>query len=71
MLIRIMQRSSVLLCLIAGDQDNISPMSRSEELKSLLGGGEKVVLRVVHSGHQQILEDTDGVVKAMKSVLVL
>jgi pimeloyl-ACP methyl ester carboxylesterase len=57
--------------LIAGDQDNISLISRSEELKSLLRGGEEVVLRVVHSGHQQILEDTDGVVKAMKSVLGL
>jgi len=57
--------------LIAGDQDNISPLSRSEELRSLIGGGEKVALAIVHSGHQQVLEDTDGVVKAMESVLVL
>lgn len=58
--------------LIAGDQDKISPLSRSQELKELIGSGEKhnvprVV--VVHSGHQQVLEDTEGVVKAMNSLL--
>ncbi|KAK0099663.1 hypothetical protein ONS95_013444 [Cadophora gregata] len=58
--------------LIAGDQDNISPPSRSEELRGLIGGGnEKVTIEVVHSGHQQVLEDTAGVVKAMESVLAL
>ena len=58
--------------LIAGDQDNISPLSRSEELRGLIGGGNaKVTVEVVHSGHQQVLEDTAGVVKAMESVLTL
>jgi pimeloyl-ACP methyl ester carboxylesterase len=58
--------------LIAGDQDNISPLSRSEELRGLIGSGEKNVdLVVVHSSHQQVLEDTEGVVKAMASVLAL
>ncbi|KAH6698937.1 alpha beta hydrolase fold family [Leptodontidium sp. MPI-SDFR-AT-0119] len=58
--------------LIAGDQDNISPLSRSEDLKGLIGGGsERVTVEVVHSGHQQVLEDTAGVVKAMESVLAL
>jgi pimeloyl-ACP methyl ester carboxylesterase len=57
--------------LVAGDQDNISPLSRSEDLKKLIGAGagEKVLLEVVHSGHQQVLEDTAGVVKAMEKVL--
>lgn len=57
--------------LIAGDQDSISPVSRSEDLKTLIGGGENenVLLKVVHSGHQQVLEDTDGVVKAMGAML--
>jgi len=60
--------------LIAGDQDNISPLSRSEELKELIGSGNEkrnVAVQVVHSGHQQVLEDTEGVVKAMESVLDL
>jgi pimeloyl-ACP methyl ester carboxylesterase len=60
--------------LIAGDQDNISPLSRSEELKDLIGAGNEkrnVSIAIVHSGHQQVLEDTDGVVKAMESVLAL
>ena len=41
--------------LIAGDQDKISPLSRSEELKNLIGAGDekrKVSLAVVRSGHQ-------------------
>jgi pimeloyl-ACP methyl ester carboxylesterase len=60
--------------LIAGDQDKISPLSRSHELKGLIeaGVGKKIVrVEVVHSGHQQVLEDTAGVVKAMESVLAL
>ena len=60
--------------LIAGDQDKISPLSRSEELKDLIGAGNEkrnVSVAVVHSGHQQVLEDTQGVVKAMESVLDL
>jgi pimeloyl-ACP methyl ester carboxylesterase len=56
--------------LIAGDQDNIPPLSRSVELKSLIGGShEKVTLEVVRACHQHVLEDTAGVVGAMKSVL--
>jgi 3-oxoadipate enol-lactonase len=60
--------------LIAGDQDNISPLSRSEELKELIGAGNEkrhVTVKIVHSGHQQVLEDTEGVVMAMESVLAL
>lgn len=55
-------RSPALL--IAGDQDNISPLSRSVELQKLI---RRTVLKVVHSGHQQVLEDTTGVVEAMNS----
>ena len=60
--------------LIAGDQDKISPLSRSEEVKDLIcAGNEKrnVGLVVVHSGHQQVFEDTEGVVNAMEGVLAL
>jgi pimeloyl-ACP methyl ester carboxylesterase len=59
--------------LIAGDQDNISPLARSEDLKKLIGAGagEKILLEMVHSGHQQVLEDTAGVVKAIEKVLSL
>jgi pimeloyl-ACP methyl ester carboxylesterase len=56
--------------LIAGDQDNISPLSRPEEPKALIGGDEGIVeLVVVDSSHQQVLEDMKEVVKAMKAVL--
>ncbi|RDW66745.1 alpha hydrolase-5 [Coleophoma crateriformis] len=58
--------------LIGGDQDKISPLSRSEELKGLIGGdGEKasVSVEIVQSGHQQVLEDTAGVVRAMEKLL--
>ncbi|KAH8598051.1 Alpha/Beta hydrolase protein [Bisporella sp. PMI_857] len=52
--------------LIAGDQDKISPLSRSQELKELIGGGQSKVEHV-HTGHQHVLEDTKAVVKAMVS----
>lgn len=45
--------------LIAGDLDMISPVSRAEELKLLLGGESQ--LAIVKSGHQPILEDLKGV----------
>lgn len=60
--------------LIAGDQDTISPLARSQELEKLMGAGNKnkiIRVVVVHSGHQQILEDTAGVVNAMESILTL
>jgi 3-oxoadipate enol-lactonase len=57
--------------LIAGDQDNISPLSRSEELRELIGTEREARITVVHSAHQQVLEDTEGVLKAMESVLSL
>ena len=60
-----------LAVLIAGDHDNISPFSRSEKLKELIGVGNEerhVTIEIVHSGHQQVLEDTECVVMAMESV---
>jgi 3-oxoadipate enol-lactonase len=56
--------------LVAGDQDNISPLSRSEDLRGLIGGGKVTTLvKVVHSGHQQVLEDTQGVVCAIEDLI--
>jgi 3-oxoadipate enol-lactonase len=56
--------------LIVGDQDKILPLSRSEDLQRLIGGaGNQVEIKVVYSGHQQILEDTTGVVDAIEAVL--
>lgn len=58
--------------LIAGDQDMISPLSRSQELAELIGAGTKernVQIQVVKSGHQQVLEDTDGVAAAMRAFI--
>lgn len=49
--------------LIAGDKDMISPVSRAEGLKALLGGESK--LAIVKSGHQPILEDLKGIESAM------
>ncbi len=60
--------------LIAGDADTISPFSRSQELKVLLEGkenGREVILKAVHAGHQQILEDTAGVIEAIETILPL
>lgn len=49
--------------LIAGDLDAISPVSRAEGLKPLLGGESQ--LTIVKSGHQLILEDLKGVEGAL------
>jgi 3-oxoadipate enol-lactonase len=57
--------------LIAGDQDMISPLTRSEELQDLIGGGHSARIEVVHSGHQHVLEDPAGVMRAMESFLPL
>lgn len=57
--------------LIAGDQDNISPLLRSEELRGLIGDGQRSFVKVVHAGHQQVLEDTPGVVNAIEDLLRL
>ncbi|MGI4850438.1 MAG: alpha/beta fold hydrolase, partial [Janthinobacterium lividum] len=62
--------------LFAGDQDLISPISRSQEIKELIEASslarrrrDNVKLNIVHSGHQQVLEDTAGVVDAMEGFL--
>lgn len=56
--------------LIAGDQDKISPLSRSADLQKLIGGeSNNAMVIVVNSGHQQILEDTAGAVDGMESLL--
>jgi 3-oxoadipate enol-lactonase len=59
-----------LTILVAGDQDGISPLSRSEDLKGLVGAGQAgVSVKIVHSGHQQVLEDTAGVVAVMECIM--
>ncbi|KAF8865790.1 alpha/beta-hydrolase [Acephala macrosclerotiorum] len=56
--------------LISGDHDKISPLSRPVDLRKLIGGGSNsVALKVVHSRHQQVLEDTAGVAEAMEALL--
>jgi len=49
---------------VAGDKDMISPVERSNDLSSLVGGRSCVV--VVQSGHQPILEDLTGVERAVQ-----
>ncbi|KAK1993212.1 alpha/beta-hydrolase [Colletotrichum falcatum] len=48
---------------VAGDRDVISPVDRSNDLGKLVGGGGWVV--TVKSGHQQALEDPQGVGEAL------
>jgi pimeloyl-ACP methyl ester carboxylesterase len=51
---------------VAGDKDMISPVERSNDLSSLVGGRSCVV--VVQSGHQPILEDLPGVERAVQQL---
>ncbi|EXJ81617.1 hypothetical protein A1O1_07682 [Capronia coronata CBS 617.96] len=52
---------------VAGDKDTISPPQRSRDISALLGGPSEVV--VVQSGHQMILQDIQGVKKALDKLL--
>ncbi|KAJ9157565.1 Alpha beta hydrolase fold protein [Pleurostoma richardsiae] len=52
---------------VAGDKDVISPLSRSQDLAALVGG--EGVVEVVKSGHQPILEDLEGVKRALDTLL--
>lgn len=52
--------------IIAGNQDLISPLTLSEELHNDIRGSQ---LEVVNSGHQHVLEDTSGVVRAIEALL--
>ncbi|KIX95333.1 uncharacterized protein Z520_08850 [Fonsecaea multimorphosa CBS 102226] len=54
---------------VAGDKDMISPPQRSKDISSLVGGPSEVV--VVQSGHQMILQDTEGVAKALGNLLAM
>jgi 3-oxoadipate enol-lactonase len=64
---------SLIVCptvIIAGDQDLISSSETAKQLQGLIGGNERSVgLEVVHAGHQQVLEDTDAVIRAIKTIL--
>lgn len=52
--------------IIAGDQDLISSLEQSQEIQNDIQGSQ---LTVVHSGHQQVLEDTPAVVQAIEEIL--
>ncbi|KAJ9623380.1 hypothetical protein H2204_011196 [Knufia peltigerae] len=52
---------------VAGDKDMISPPQRSKDVSGLLGGPTEVV--IVRSGHQMILQDLEGVQKALSKLL--
>lgn len=52
--------------LVAGDQDLISPMEQSEGLQKEIKGS---TVSIVHSGHQHVLEDPDGVIKAINELV--
>jgi pimeloyl-ACP methyl ester carboxylesterase len=53
---------------VAGDADVLSPVQRAEDLAPLVGGG-RVQVSVVKSGHQMILQDLDGVKRALETLL--
>jgi pimeloyl-ACP methyl ester carboxylesterase len=53
--------------LVAGDQDLIAPVEQCKEIQGLIG--EDVPLKIVHAGHQQVLEDIEGVIEGIKLVL--
>lgn len=58
--------------LIAGEQDKISPLAISVDLEGLISAGRtnsSLQLRIVKSGHQQVLEDTHGVIAAIRELL--
>ena len=52
--------------IIAGDQDFIASLLQCEELQKDIKGS---LFRVVNSAHQQVLEDTTGVVRAIEDLL--
>lgn len=54
--------------LVAGDLDAISPVERSTGLSKLIGA-EICWVEAVMSGHQPILEDTNGVAGAVRRLL--
>lgn len=54
---------------VAGDKDMISPPQRSKDVASLIGGPSEVV--VVKSGHQMILQDIDGVRRALERLIAM
>lgn len=52
---------------VVGDKDMISPPQRSIDVSKLLGGSTEVF--VVTSGHQMILQDLEGVQKALSALI--
>jgi 3-oxoadipate enol-lactonase len=57
-------------CVVSGEDDLISPPTAGEEIAKLIGTDTtRVEYRIVHSGHQHVLEDTAGVVEAIRTVI--
>jgi 3-oxoadipate enol-lactonase len=52
--------------IVAGDQDLISSVDQAKGLQSDIKGSQ---LSIVHSGHQHVLEDPAGVIKAINTLL--
>lgn len=52
---------------IAGDQDLIASVDQCKSIQELIG--DNASFKIVKSGHQQVLEDTEGVIEGMKWVL--
>lgn len=52
---------------IAGDQDLIAPEEQCRAIQALIG--DNAAFKLVHSGHQQVLEDTAGTVEGIRFVL--
>jgi len=57
--------------IVSGNEDRISSLETAMNLKALIeaNGKDNVELKVVSSGHQQVLEDTPGVLKAIETVI--
>ncbi|OAP61032.1 hypothetical protein AYL99_06036 [Fonsecaea erecta] len=54
---------------VAGDLDIIRPPQRSKDISSLVGGPSEVAM--VKSGHRMILQDIEGVSKALVRLLAM
>ncbi|KAL6240231.1 hypothetical protein RBB50_012878 [Rhinocladiella similis] len=57
-------------CVVGSHHDNIAPAEVAQELAELIGkSGRKPYLKLLNTGHMQIIEDVDGVTEAIRTVL--
>lgn len=58
-------------CVVGSEFDNIASVEVTEELHRLIGrSGNRPHLRILQTGHMQIIEDVEGVTAAIETVLV-